>query len=59
MKIFVNIFKALAFLIILIFGVAYAIGNLAITFFEHGVGNQAAIMQYDDFFTRYKDRYFP
>ena len=59
MKILVNIFKAIAFLIFFVIALAYAIGNIIITFFERGVGNQAAIMQYDDFFTRYKDRYFP
>jgi|1_EtaG_2_1085319.scaffolds.fasta_scaffold18233_2 ABC-type methionine transport system permease subunit len=59
MKILVNIFKAIAFLILVVLTISYAVGDLIFTFFEHGVGNQAAIMQYDDVFTRYKDRYFP
>jgi len=58
MKILVNIFKSIFWLIMLIFTIAYTIGNFVITIFERGVGDPLGMMVYESIFTRYKDRYF-
>ena len=58
MKILINIFKGIFWLIVFVCMLVYAAGSVIFTFFEHGAGNPAGIMAYDSFFTYYKDRYF-
>ena len=58
MKILINTFKVIFWLIAFVFMSVYAVGSVIFTFFEYGAGNPAGIMVYDSFFTYYKDRYF-
>jgi len=58
MKILINVFKGIFLLVAVAFATVYSLGSFVFKFFESGVGNPAAIMVCDSFFTRYKDRYF-